>query len=346
MRIALVLLLLSTSVFGQVYTIGPTDNLTQACAALKAGDELVLKSGRYSSYCEIRAIGTKTNPVLVRSEDFKNPATCTRTGGGCFYLIQASWVTLKNLGCDGSPGSCVKLSGSQFNTVINLRAKNCFEGVTITEGSNGNEVRSSFFEGNTHGIYNMYRSNGTRIINNTFNENSHGPKGDRCTICFGGNKDNPSGDDGRVEGNTLTRNGGYESDAAIAVGFGKRHRVTKNRIFDNYRGGLLLGECEDCIADNNEISGNGRSCETETNIFALRIANMSHRSLAMNNTLRDNCVAPNNRWGEIGPRGALDVRSPNPMDNVKLIDNTVSGTKNGPDIYIEPKSDVKGLLLQ
>jgi hypothetical protein len=89
---------------------------------------------------------------------------------------------------------------------------------------------------------------------------------------------------------------------------------------------------------------------TATNIAGVTVRTGSSGTVVSNNMVLNNCVAAGNPWGDKDPRGGIDLRSwrrpdPRRMDDVKLLNNRVSGTVNGPDFYVDPTANINGLIV-
>lgn len=355
--IFLALYSLSQSAIGQVYTLGPTDNLTKACAALQAGDELILKPGEYTinatNFCAVTAVGTSASPVIIRGEDVHNVPVIKRTSGSVFILKGASYVTLTDLACDGSPDSCVGVRNSNHIKILGMHAWRNLQGVDI-QGSHYVRVQFGIFLWNTRdAVYVSRGSTHITVADNFSIYNARGLTGDRCTLCAGGSALNPSGSDMFWIRNGVAYNGGpydgvQSSDAAMTPGFGPRMMVIGNYVWRNRRGGINVADMADgSVVSDNYVASNGTACAFETSISGLMIANGAPNTMVSNNTVTNNCVASGPPNSGIGAGAGLLVRAPpsRAMENIKLFNNRVSGTKNGPDYLVDPKSSTQGLWM-
>ena len=353
LSIVLTVLSIYPNAFAEVYTVIPTDNLTKACAGLKLGDELVLSSGEYTAndtnYCEIKTSGTSEAPITVRGEDPQNPPVIKRTSGTVFNLIGVSYVNLTDISCDGSPGNCVKIKDSSYINITGIHAFRNNQGVEVI-GSHNVKISFSVFLWNSQAIYVYGGSSKVIAEHNIGLYNARTLKGDRCTFCAGGSLLNPAGNDITFSRNVLAYNGGpyndvNPSDAALTASFGPRLFVNDNQVWMNRRTGINTAETTHAVVSNNYVVNNGTHCQKESNISGLMIANGAPNTMVFNNTVMNNCVAPGALGTGIGAGAGLLVRAPpsRDMKNISLFNNRVSGTKNGPDYLVDPKSSTQGL---
>jgi hypothetical protein len=116
--------------------------------------------------------------------------------------------------------------------------------------------------------------------------------------------------------------------------------------------GIHLGvNSVNSLIDGNRVEGNGTNCKTATNIAGVTVRTGSSGTIVSNNLVLNNCVAAGDPWGSTDPRGGLDIRSwpagvNSAMDNVKLLNNHVSGTLGGPDFYVDPRANINGLIVR
>jgi hypothetical protein len=107
------------------------------------------------------------------------------------------------------------------------------------------------------------------------------------------------------------------------------------------------------VLDGNRVENNGKNCKKATNIAGITVRTGSSGTVVSNNLVLNNCVAAGNPWGDKEPRGGIDIRSwrrgdprRRSLDNVKLLNNTLSGTVNGPDFYVDPNANINGLIVR
>lgn len=353
------LLLLSGPCLAQTYYISPTgnaqnDGLTpksawtfqQASKALEPGDEAIVIKGDYPNYNSVfepETGGTAMQPITLRGENPIDPPVIRRTSGACM-VIKVPYIVIENIVCEGSPGSGLIIADTHHVIVRRFKAiRNAYQGITLRRSSD-NLIEHSEFRENREGVYISDYSHRNRVRYNDVIDNGHGMIGDRCGLCVGTYN---AGWYNEFTGNYLQGNGGKDSDAALIAYSAPYTVVSQNIFYKNRRTSILI--TQDSFGSrvfNNVAVNNGTACITESNIATISGRNGSSNLLIAGNLLENNCVSPDNPWGGKGPRGALDFRTVTPMDNIRILDNRIKGTINGPDVYVDPTSNIKGLLIQ
>lgn len=100
------------------YEVGPSANLGQEIAKLKAGDELVLQGGTYTltSKLTIGVSGTAASPIVIRSKDGETAHITRDASQNVINVENAQYVVLRRLEVSkGSHG--IRMLASSFITV-------------------------------------------------------------------------------------------------------------------------------------------------------------------------------------------------------------------------------------
>lgn len=356
--VSLMLLFSAATAFGQTYYVTPQGRetndglawqtawtLRKAARSVRPGDTVIVRKGKYTDdsnnvFAPITG-GTAASPITLRGEDPQNPPSIERSRGGGF-TIRVPYIIIQDIGCRGRPGaSCVSIRDTHHVTVKRLHAVGNYEGVTIWN-SDDNIVMDSVITHNQQGVYASHGSDRNKILRNNVMYNGLGPKGDRDGIAVGGNG---AGTDNIIEGNIVAHNG----QIGIGVFDAPRTIVKNNHVYNNGSTGISVAmHSVNSIVDGNRVEGNGTTCRSAKNIAGITVRTGSSGTVLSNNQVLNNCVAAGNPWGDKDPRGGIDLRSwrfgdPRTMDNVKLLNNQVSGTVNGPDFYVDPKANIRGL---
>ena len=353
--------LVSTAVFGQTYYVTPQGNDAnnglrwetswtplKASNAVRPGDTIIVRKGNYkydaTNFFAPVSGGTASAPITIRGENRDDPPILSRGKGGGFN-IRVPYIIIQDIGCKGVPSaSCVSITDTHHVTVRRLRAENNYNGVAI-RNSDDNVVEDSILTYNQQGIYVLQGSDRNSILRNRVMYNGLGPKGDRDGIAVGGHG---AGSDNIIESNIVAHNGLI----GIGVFDAPRTVVRNNHVYDNGSTGISVAVFStDSLVDGNRVEGNGTACKKLTNIAGITVRTGSSGTVVSNNLVLNNCVSAGNPWGDKDPRGGIDVRSwrypdPRVMYNVKLLNNRVSGTVNGPDFYVDPKANIKELIVR
>jgi parallel beta-helix repeat protein len=360
-RSLLLLYLLSTTAFGQTYYVTPqgeagNDGLTwetswtllKASNSVRAGDTVVVRKGEYmddrNNFFAPKRGGTEQAPITIRGEDPYDPPIIARIRGGGFS-IRVPYIIIQDIGCRGVPeASCVSIRDTHHVTVKRLQAAENFNGVIVINADD-NTVMDSILTHNQQGIYVMSGSNRNKILRNQVLFNGLGPTGDRDGIAVGGKG---AGSDNIVDGNSVAHNG----IVGIGIFDAPRTVVSNNHVHNNGHSGIMINYFSiNSRVTGNRVERNGTKCKTETNIAGITVRTASSGTVVSNNLVLNNCVAAGNPWGDKDTRGGIDIRNwhkgdPRSMDNVKILNNRVSGTVNGPDFHVDPASNINGLMVR
>jgi parallel beta-helix repeat protein len=358
----LLLSLLSISAFGQTYYVTPqgkasNDGLTwetawtpvKASSSARAGDTIVVRKGEYTNdrnnFFAPKRGGTSQAPITIRGENPDDPPIIARTRGGGFN-IRAPYIIIQDIGCRGVPNaSCVSIRDTHNVIVKRLNATENLNGVVIIN-ANDNTVMDSVLTYNQQGIYVMSGSDRNKILRNQVLFNGLGPTGDRDGIAVGGHG---AGSDNIIHDNTVANNG----VVGIGVFDAPRTVVSNNHVHNNGHSGIMINYFSiNSLVTGNRVEDNGTACKIATNIAGITVRTGSSGTVVSNNLVLNNCVAAGNPWHDKDPRGGIDIRSwrkgdphMRSLDNVKILNNRVSGTVNGPDFYVDPTANINGLIV-
>lgn len=268
--------------------------------------------------------------------------------GGGIQTNGHSWLKLSAFQCELGGGACISIKNGGNITVSNFISRWQWRGVDILSSSNNTISHCSLLE-NREGVYVRGNSSFNIIKNCTVMSNGNSPlwtRSDRAGIAIGESGINTYN---QVLNNDISYNGGKESDPAL-IAYSAPHTVIKNNwVHDNYGSGVFVTINSDfSYVSNNRIENNGMLAVNSggKNISGLSIRR-SKSVTASENYISGNYVAADSRWHgkDKGPRAGLDVRG-NQGDNmrdIKLINNRVTDTKNGPNIYISPIPDTTNI---
>jgi len=273
-----------------------------------------------------------------------------RAGG--VKLKNSSWIVLKNLKLKLGQGAGIELKNSHYNTIENVTVKWHWQGVRIANGSTYNQVLNAVVEENREGIYIAINSSYNLIKDCKAFWNGNLPywnKGDRGGVLIGESGVNSNN---TIDGCEVAFNGGPNSDPAVIAYKAPKTILINNNIYDNYASGLFVTIwSNDSRVINNIVQNNGKKAVLSgyKGISGLSIRR-TKRVLVQGNKVLNNYVSPNSRWTgkDIGPKGGLDLQgnSNDTLENISFIQNTVSGTKGGPNFFISKIPKTPGLIVK
>lgn len=158
---------------GAVVEVGPGDNVRTAIAALRPGDELVLRGGTYtfSSRFAISVVGTESQPITIRGKAGEAATIFMNTSNQNVMEIDGSqYLVLKNLKITGGSHG-IRLMNSDHVTIednevyetgdvaISANSGGTYEGLVIRR----NHIHHT--NGTGEGMYLGCNSDGCRIAN-------------------------------------------------------------------------------------------------------------------------------------------------------------------------------------
>ena len=285
--------------------------------------------------------GLPSNHTVWRSQ---------RAGG--MKLIGVSWIVVKNIDFYLGQGAGVELKGSNHNIIQNVLSKWHWQGIRITSDSNYNKILNVEATENREGIYISFQSSFNTIKNCKSFWNGNLPywsKGDRGGVLIGEGGPNTGN---VIEGCEIAFNGGPDSDPALIAYKAPNSVLKNNNIHHNYGSGLFITIwSNDSVVNANVVSENGRQAVLNgyKGISGLSIRRTKN-VLVQDNVVIDNYVSPDSRWigKDLGPKGGLDLQgnSNDTMENIHFIQNTVSGTKGGPDMFFSKVPKTPGLIVE
>ena len=277
----------------------------------------------------------------------------TSRGGG-ISIKNKSWINISNIQCWLGGGSCISINNGHNNHINNIRSKWHWRGVFITNWSSHNIVENCMVEENRSGIYINGNSSYNVVDNCRSLRNGNQPlwnKSDRAGIAIGEHGKHPNN---TIRNSEIAYNGGPNSDAGLIAYKAPYTIFENNHIHDNYGSGVFVTiNSHHSVITNNKIERNGRKAviSGQRGVVGLTIRHGSTGTIAQNNEIINNFVSPDSRWKgkDPGPKGGLDIRAlagRDDMSNIILKNNIVSGTIGGPDIYIDKKIDLNGLIIE
>ncbi len=272
--------------------------------------------------------------------------------GGGIVIAGKSWIKIQDIECRIGLNACVTIKNGNHNTLSRIKSSGYWRGVDITDGSEHNIVEDSLFEENAEGVYIRMDSsfNTVRRCHATRNGNlPHSTKGDRGGILIGTSGINTGN---IIEHCEISFNGGPYSDPGLMAYQAPKSILRHNHVHNNYGSGIFvtISSHYSLVSDNRvEKNGHLAARNGDKGIAALSVRR-SHSVTVKDNEVLDNHVTPDSRWAgkDLGPRGGIDVRGipTDNMKNITIVDNIVSRTTGGPDIYIPkgPKAPYLGGL--
>ena len=274
--------------------------------------------------------------------------------GGGISIKNKSWIKISNIECKLGGNSCITISNGHHNTVDNITSQWQWRGVLITNKSTHNTIKNCLVRENRSGIYIMGNSSFNVVDNCRALNNGNAPlytRSDRTGIAIGEHGEHHHN---TIKNSEIAYNGGPNSDAGLIAYKAPYTTLHKNHVHDNYGSGLFVTmNSHHSTITENKVENNGKQAVTSGHkgIVGLTIRHGSSGTIIKNNTIINNHVSSDSRWKgkDLGPKGGLDIRAQRGRDdmaNITIQNNTISGTKGGPDIYIDNKIDFEGLIIE
>jgi parallel beta-helix repeat protein len=209
-------------------------------------------------------------------------------------------------------------------------------------------------EENRSGIY-IHGNSSHNVIDNCRSfRNGNEPlwtKSDRAGIAIG---DHGEHRHNTIENCVIAYNGGPRSDAGLIAYKAPYTLFQNNHVHDNYGSGIFVTiNSHNSTIINNVIENNGQLAvlSGQKGIVGLTIRHGSQGTIVKDNIIHNNFVSPDSPWKgkDLGQKGGLDIRGirgRDDMTGITIKNNVVTGTKGGPDIYIDSKIDLTGIIIE
>lgn len=271
--------------------------------------------------------------------------------GGAVIRSQ-SWIELHDLHFWFGGGAGVSIRHGNHIKLKNLTAQWHWIGIDINGKSSHNLIDGCVVKNNGAGVYLRLGASHNTVKNCLATKNGNLPwwtKGDRPGIGIGEKGPNIGN---IIEDNEVSYNGGPYSDPGLMAYDAPNTILRRNNVHHNYGYGLFVTiASHHTLVEDNKILSNGipavQAKLKGMSGFGIR---HSHDVVVKNNLILDNHVSSDSRWpGKmLGPKGGLDIRGHRNqnMTNLKFINNKISGTIGGPNVYIDKKANLSGLLFE
>lgn len=235
--VALVALLPFRAGCAEMVRIGPTDDAELAASRLKPGDVMLVSSGRYAKGWTIGNLrGEENAPITIRGEDGAMLVP-EKERDGILLWQNSAWVIIESLGIEQAGRVGIVINGSSNIVVRNCTIRNNGRWGIQTCMSEDITVENCDISGSRdeHGIY-FSTTDRPAARNCRIHDNAG------CGIHLNG--DASEGGDGMISGaiiedNDISRNGRL-GGAAVNMDGVKQSMVRRNRISDNYAGGIVV----------------------------------------------------------------------------------------------------------
>jgi parallel beta-helix repeat protein len=270
--------------------------------------------------------------------------------GGAVMRSQ-SWLELRDLHFWFGGGAGVSIKNGHHILIDNVRVEWHWRGIDLQGNSTHNIVDGCDVSNNREGIYLSFGASHNAVRNCSVTNNGNLPiwtEGDRAGIAIGVKGPNRGN---VIENNEVSYNGGTYSDPGLIAYEAPDTIIRNNNVHHNYGNGLYVTIHSDgSRVVGNRVAFNGIPAiqSGEKGVAGLSIR-VSRDVLVENNHIINNHVSRDSRWpGKgLGPRGGLDVQGLPGQDMTNLVfrNNIISGTVGGPDFYINPAPDLRGLKI-
>ena len=277
------------------------------------------------------------------------------TSAGGIVIGEHSWIIVEDLFCRLGGGAGISITGGSYNIARRIKVRWHWQGVQIAgRASTYNVIEDCHTFDNRDGIYikrgASYNTVRGCVVEWNGRNEIHGRTGDRAGIAIGERGPNIGN---VIENNEIRYNGGPYSDPGLIAYDAPKSRLVGNNVHHNYGSGLwvTLWSNDSYVADNNVHNNGKQAIDNKQEAVAALSIRRSRNVTVLNNIIKDNWVAGGFRFAterSTGPEGGLDVHG-NPGDllpGIKLIDNEVSGTIGGPDVYIDQRPHMPELLIR
>lgn len=241
--------------------IGPGADVRAAIAALRAGDELVLRGGTYSfnSRFIITAVGTASQPIVVRGKTGETAVIeMTTTAQNIIEIENSQYFVLRNLTFHGGSAG-VRLMSSNFVTVedseiygtedvgLNANSGGTYQGLVIRH----NHIHDT--GGTGEGMYLGCNDDACRVLNSiiewNYVHNTNGP-----SVSQGDGIELKEGSAGNIIRHNVIHDTGYPGIITYSArGHGGPNIIDSNVIWNT--GDFAIQSAADSIIRNNIVLG-------------------------------------------------------------------------------------------
>jgi len=260
LRLSLLLCWPALSATAATVEIGPGADVRAAIAALRAGDELVLRGGTYSfnSRFGVTAVGTAAQPIVVRGKSGETAVIdMTTVNQNIIDVENSAYFVLRNLTFHGGSAG-VRLVQSSYITIedseiygtddvgISANSGN-YEGLLIRH----NHIHNTGATG--EGMYLGCNNNACRVLNSVIEWNyihdTNGP-----TVTQGDGIEVKEGSAGNIIRHNVIHDTGYPGIITYStVGNGGPNIIDSNVIWN--AGDYAIQSAADSIIRNNIVLG-------------------------------------------------------------------------------------------